>query len=127
MILHFKVQKIGQPASKSVPDFGAYIKRGALVYALPFKHDIVPAKEHQNSGFYRYRITPGNTHAWDYRLDPDGPFEFRKAGENLNKPWDDPVVFVKVWLVDKQGIKEPFELVPMGNTIFRRVTFSIHQ
>lgn len=127
MILHFEVQQIGQPASKSVQETGAYIRRGALVYALPFDHDIVPVKEHHNSGFYRYRITPGNTQAWDYRLDPDGPFEFRQAGEDADTPWDAPVVFVRVWLVDKQGIKEPFELVPMGNTIFRRVTFSIHQ
>src|SRR6056297_1205923 len=44
MILHFEVQKIGQPASKSVQDAGIYIKRGALVYALPFDHDIVPVK-----------------------------------------------------------------------------------
>ncbi len=127
MILNFKVQQIGQPASKSVKEKGVYVKRGAIVYALPFKHDIVPVKEHHNSGFYRYRITPENTQAWEYRLDLDGPFEFEPAKDEIRAPWDDPAVHLNVWLVDEQDTKEPFALVPMGNTIFRRVTFSVSE
>ncbi len=127
MILDFQVQQVEQPASKSVKEKGVYVKRGAIVYALPFQHEIVPVKEHHNSGFYRYRITPENTQAWEYRLDLDGPFEFGPAEDEIRAPWDEPAVHLKVWLVDKQGTKEPFDLVPMGNTIFRRVTFSVNE
>jgi hypothetical protein len=125
MTLNFKVLKIDQPASKSVDEMGMYVRRGALVYALPFEHNIVPVKEHHNSGFYRYRITPENTEAWDYLLDLHGPFGYKHTGKEPDSPWDEPVVKIRVLLIDKQGVKEPFELVPMGNTIFRRVTFGI--
>ena len=39
-------------------------------------------------------------------------------------PWDKPVVKLKGTLRDKKNNRHPVELVPMGNTIFRRVTFS---
>jgi hypothetical protein len=39
-------------------------------------------------------------------------------------PWDNPVVKLEGTLRDKNNNKHIVELVPLGNTIFRRVTFS---
>ena len=123
---HFDIQKIEQPPSKTVKEKGAYIKRGPLVYALPFKHQTKKVKEHKNSGYYRYRLKATDKHKWDYTLNPDDEFTFISLlnGENSTFPFEKPVVKLNGILQDKQGNKHEVELVPIGNTVFRRVTFT---
>lgn len=41
----------------------------------------------------------------------------------MQHPWDKPVVKLEGTLRDKKNQKQDVELVPMGNTIFRRVSF----
>ena len=122
---NFEVEHILQPQSKTVKNEGAYFKRGALVYALPFDYKTKTTKEYNNSGFYRYKITPKDKTGWNYKLDPTDKFEYIPAKtENILQPWDKPVVKLKGTLKAKNDKNQEVELVPMGNTVFRRVTFS---
>jgi DUF1680 family protein len=122
---NFEIQRINQQASKTVKNKGAYFKRGALVYALAFDHKIKTIKEYQNSGFHRYKITANNSAGWKLRLNTNDEFKFiPNVNGNMLHPWDKPVVKLEGTLRDKNNQKENVELVPMGNTIFRRITFS---
>lgn len=128
LVFGFEIKKIPQPASGSVEGKGVYIQRGPLVFSLPFEHEIKPVKEHRNSGYYRYRIKAGEKEAWNYNLDMDGPFSIQHLETaNMNTPWDEPVIKIEAQLTGEDGKKRPAKLVPMGNTVFRRVTFSINQ
>jgi len=127
-VFTFKVVKVHQPSSKSVEGEGIYLKRGPLVFALPFEPEVRPAKEHHNSGFYRYRIRAADKSAWNYRLDEKAPVRVINSDvADMNTPWEKPVIKLEVQLTDSKGDKHKAQLVPMGNTIFRRVTFSVQQ
>ncbi len=122
---NFKILQHSQPKSKTVKGKGIYIQRGPLVYALPFEHKIKKVKEYYNSGFYRYKIKAKDKSNWKLKLDAKEPMNFIPANEdNLLTPWDDPSVKIESTLVDKRGNSDRYLLIPMGNTIFRRVTFS---
>jgi hypothetical protein len=121
----FDIQRISQPTSKSVKNKGVYFRRGALVYALPFDHKTKAVEEHQNSGFHRYNIRANDTKEWKLRLSTNDKFTFTSVvNSDMQHPWDNPIVKLKGTLRDKKNQKKSVELVPMGNTIFRRVTFS---
>ena len=122
---NFGVQKIDQPKSKTVKNKGVYLQRGPLVFALPFEHKIKRVKEHHESDFYRYKIKAKDKSNWKLKLVEDDSIDFNPAdSSSLLTPWDEPVVKLEVTLADKKGNKDRYLLVPMGNTIFRRVTFS---
>ena len=122
---NFDIQKIDQPASKTVKNEGAYLKRGALVYSLPFDHKMKTVKEYQNSGFYRYKIKATDSTGWHLKLDTNDEFNYiPDTNDNYKHPWDAPVVKLRGTLRDGKNNKHQVELVPLGNTIFRRVTFS---
>ncbi|MDF1546216.1 MAG: glycoside hydrolase family 127 protein [Bacteroidales bacterium] len=122
----FDILKVKQPSSKTVEESGFYLKRGALVYALPFKYTVDTVKEHNNSGFYRYKIKPEDTESWKLKIEANDNFEFYQAtgDDTEQKSWDKPKVFLKGVLRNKYMEKEKIKLIPMGHTIFRRVTFS---
>jgi uncharacterized protein len=121
----FDIKKMHQPASKTVKNKGVFLRHGALVYALPFNHKINTVKEYNKSGFYRYKIKPRDTKGWEYKIKKEDNFQYKANGKNLGQyPWDQPVVGLKGHLHDTENNKQQeVELVPMGNTIFRRVTF----
>lgn len=122
---NFEINHVLQPPSKTVKNEGVYLKRGPLVYALPFKHQAKTVKEYKNSGFYRYKIKLRDTTDWRLRLDINDNFHFEAdEGGDFVHPWDEPVVFLEGKLRDRKNNKINVKLVPMGNTIFRRVTFS---
>lgn len=128
LIFNFPIEMIHQPKSKTVKKYGVYIKRGPLVYALPFKPVIDTAKEYQNSGFYRYKIVAADTTNWKLQLNKKDPFVFIPDTTNTIKdPWNKPVLKIRGILRDKKNNKYKVNLVPMGNTIFRRVTFTANQ
>lgn len=124
---NFEIKQIEQDPSRTVKNGGIYLKRGALVYALPFEHKIKKVKEYRNSGFYRYKIKAKNKDAWSYHLITSEEMEYIPLDEkkNVDIPWDEPETGLKVWLETDDGEKKPFTLVPMGSTIFRRVTFPV--
>ncbi|MFW5644705.1 MAG: hypothetical protein ACOCZL_02220, partial [Bacteroidota bacterium] len=124
---NFDVKQIEQAPSRTVKEGGIYLKRGALVYALPFEHQIKKVKEYRSSGFYRYNIKAKNKDAWSYHLITSEKMEFIPLPKNKNVsiPWNEPETGLKVWLETDNGEKKAFTLVPMGSTIFRRVTFPV--
>jgi len=126
---HFEVEEVAQPSSKTVRRGGYYVKRGPLVFALPFEHRMDTIKEYHNSGFYRYKLKVKDKEGWNYKIPTDANFKFESnvGNEKLLHPWDKPVVGLKGNLINKQGEKVLVELVPEGNTIFRRVTFSTYK
>ena len=122
---NFEIQRINQPASKTVINKGAYFKRGPLVYALPFDHSMKTVKEHQRSGFHRYKIMANDSKQWKLKLNTNDTFKFTPiVNGDMQHPWYKPVVKLQGTLRDKNNKKESVELIPMGNTIFRRLTFS---
>ncbi|HKK62527.1 MAG TPA: beta-L-arabinofuranosidase domain-containing protein [Bacteroidales bacterium] len=124
---NFEIQTIPQPESVSVQEKGVYIQRGPLIYALPFEHEISRKKEHRNSGFYSYRLKAKDKTGWKYTIDPKDSLEFNTLkNRNLNNPWDGPVQYIEVELINGNNEKIPKKLVPMGNTVFRRVTFPVN-
>ncbi|HSH51300.1 MAG TPA: beta-L-arabinofuranosidase domain-containing protein [Bacteroidales bacterium] len=126
---HFEVEKVAQPSSKTVRGGGFYVKRGPLVFALPFVHRIDTIKEYHNSGFYRYRIKALDREGWKYKITADADFTFESdmREKTLLRPWDNPVVRLRGNLINAEGDKVPVKLVPEGNTIFRKVTFSTYK
>ncbi len=127
---NFKIQQVEQPESKTVKDSGVYIQRGPLVYALPFEHRIKEVKEHRNSGFYRYKVKAIDKSNWKLKLNTKEKLEFIPADkQNITEPWEwnKPVVKIKATLQDEKNESKKYELVPIGNTIFRRVTFSVYK
>jgi uncharacterized protein len=122
---NFKTEKIAQPASKTVRGGGYYLKHGPLVFAFPFEHRIKTVTEYKQSGFHRYKIKAKNREGWNYKIDAESEFNFvsKTGNELVLHPWDEPVVKLKGNLVNKKGEKVSVELVPEGNTVFRRVTF----
>jgi DUF1680 family protein len=126
---YFEVEKVAQPSSKTVRGGGYYVKRGPLVFALPFEYRMDTIKEYHQSGFYRYRIKATDKEGWKYKINPDANFTFETNLENepVLHPWDNPVVMLKGNLVNAKGDQVPVKLVPEGNTIFRKVTFSTYK
>ncbi len=123
---HFDVEKIPQPSSKTVPGGGYYLKRGPIVFALPFKHQIDTVKEYYDSGFYRYKIKAKDKDNWKLKIDEKSGFTYSPMKEaNYLRPFDKVAVKLEGELVDKKGNKVPVTLVPEGNTIFRRITFPV--
>lgn len=124
----FNIKYIPQPASKTVPDSGIYLKRGALVYALPFEHEIDTVKEYKNSGFYRYRIKAEKKDNWTLGYRPETRFNYTgNTHGTINDPWGQVHVELTGNLANEDGEIIPVSLVPIGNTIFRRVTFPIYK
>ncbi len=124
---NFKIREIEQPASKTVKDKGVYIQRGPLVYALPFEHKIKEVKEYRKSKFYRYKVKAVDKSNWKLKLNTKEKLEFIPSDkQNITEPWEwnRPVVKIKATLQNKKNEPKKYELVPIGNTIFRRVTFS---
>ena len=123
----FAIEQIEQPASSSVPGRGIYLKRGPLVYALAFPHRSKVIREHLDSGFYRHGIKANSTKGWKYRIpDDDAEFSFIPAdGQPVAQPWEKPPVRLKGKLVNADKMPVITELVPMGATLLRRVTFPV--
>ncbi len=125
----FDIEKIKQPASKTVKKAGAFIKRGPLVFALPFDYSHKTILEYQKSGFYRHKMRVKDKEKWKYMLSSNQTFELKRDGIDKDQPvWEENNP--KLWLDGKlrkmNGERISVKLIPMGNTVFRRVTFSLY-
>ncbi len=122
----FKIEEVKQPSSPTVKGVGAYFRRGPLVYALPFQHKIRGKMERRRSGFYRFRMKAVSRKGWKYTYPEGESFQMiNRNGAEEENPWSDPPVALRGNLADKDGNLVPSELVPLGTTIFRRVTFPV--
>jgi len=103
---NFEVQKHTQAESKTVSGNGMYLKRGALIYALPFSYTMkkTPMKD-RDERFYQYVVTNNDTE-WDYYCDSNTEFIFNTiSNTNTLYPWDEPLVELNGTLVDSKGEK----------------------
>ena len=120
----FEIEYVPQGVSESLPEGGYYVQRGPLVFAIPFEYTSEEIRQHFQSGFKQQVMTVTDKTAWDYKLDPNATFELVTVeGADMNKPFFSPVVKLKGEMFDKDGKKVPVELVPVGNTVMRRVAF----
>ena len=104
------------------------LQRGAIVYALdiPFREETI--KEWGIKGFRDYFVFPTNDLYKSVELiksDKNESFGFRYVGDNKNiDDWYDNKIHLSGKLYDTKQKKEiDVNLVPMGITVLRRVTF----
>lgn len=117
----FDIKKIEQPKSQSEEKNEYYFQRGPIVYALPFPCQMDTVKEHGESKFYQLVMSPTDSLGWDYMLQKDPHISFFKTdNKNYLHPFDNPLMGLNCKFVES---KRKISLVPMGNTILRRVTF----
>lgn len=120
----FEVEYVAQNPSRSLPQGGIYVQRGPVVFALPFDYTTEQIREHFDSGFIQQIMKVEDTTGWDYSFSENPSFKFvRMEGADLDKPFYKPVVKLQGEMLDKEGRKVPVELVPVGNTVMRRVAF----
>lgn len=115
----------GAILTRTAFDNSVYFQRGALVYALNIPAEEKTLRDYPIPGFHDYLHTPSNQTFRDLRVvkqGEDGGFSFVEKGAVGENPWATPPVALRGKM--KQGEeKTEVELVPMGSTILRRVTF----
>ncbi len=106
-----------------------YLQRGALVYALPIPDKEKPIRDYSVEGFHDYHyFAKENT---DYQLaftDKNGipdNFSYEQTTVNGN-PWvNTPVSITGKMFSINENKETNVKLIPIGNTVLRRVTFSV--
>lgn len=110
---------------RAMADGGVYWTRGPLVYALPIAAERKQVKTYAVAGFADYEYTPAAGAQWEYAAEDGvaGAFRVvRSAGGE--QPWTAPPVRLAGRLTSRStGKTEDVELVPMGASLLRRVTF----
>lgn len=107
------------------------LQRGPLLYAVPLSHQMEVLKKYPLDGFADYQFTPENDEMWNLYLDKNRigenfgfRFEYNTAYDK-QYPWDRPPVQLKGVLMDREGSEVNVNLVPMGSTVLRRLTFPV--
>ncbi len=117
----------------STPDGQIFLRRGPLVFALPFAAEISQVNRRMlpglpSSKFYDLRISPsGDTSGWYLTMNPHAPpprIENLADGDPLH-PWVHPSVGLLGNFKGPAGKEVQQMLIPMGCTILRRVTFAV--
>jgi hypothetical protein len=106
-------------------------QRGPLLYSLPIPHEQRIIKNYPLKGFADYEFTPTGENLWNLHLVPaqlnsESPFihEYTSNSDYLY-PWDGTPSLLNGRLYDQQGDRLEVNLVPMGTTILRRLTFPV--
>lgn len=103
---------------KSLPNGEVYVQRGPIVYALPIPHENKTIKEYGLKGFKDYYSLPQNELHRSLQIPRDADFVFN--GEKGHK------LEGKFWNAERESI-QTVELVPMGKTVLRRVSFPMKE
>ncbi len=99
-----------------------YYQRGPLVYALPIAHREETIKTYEGTDFRDYYCLPLDSDYQDVRFAKQATVAFEQADNSEDaKLWQEPNMRLKV----ATQAKEEVELVPMGATVLRRVSFPI--
>ncbi len=131
LVFDFPVRRL-----KQVADAEMYIKRGPLVYALPFEHEMSIASPtdpaawnaiQPDCGFHAYDSVAIDSNGWDYCFMEEEAFTPLSADGDMLHPWADPPLKLKGQMSTAQGKPVTVELVPIGCTVLRRTTFPMER
>lgn len=104
-----------------------YLTRGPLLFALPFEYSKKVIQERNNSGFFQWDIKCTSSKGWRYKIAKSPEFGFMRTGSSweMEHPFDAPVVKIRGKFVNMDGNIVNADLVPMGNTVLRRISFPL--
>ena len=96
------------------------IRHGALLFCLPLDRDFSPGREYA-PGFRDAYYTLASSSDLNLSLPPQPEFTLEHVVFDPSKPFDG--LTLNVSLIDTQGNLHTVKLIPLGNSILRRVTF----
>jgi DUF1680 family protein len=108
-------------------DNSVYLQRGALVFALEIPAEEKKLRDYPIPDFHDYLYTPCNQDFRNLKIVKQGGnsgFSFVHKGHVGDNPWATPPVALHGTMKHGEG-KMDVELIPMGCTILRRVTFPL--
>lgn len=101
-----------------------YFQRGALIYAMPFEYKTDTIRKHDNTDFYQLKMSVINSDKATYSFSRDNKFMFSKTkNTNYDYPFDKPLVNLMGNIIVNGDKNQMVTLVPIGNTVIRRVSF----
>jgi len=107
------------------------LQRGPLLYAVPLPHVKNVIKKYPLDEFADFSFIPESDANWNLYFDRNqlsGNFGFTleyRATYDKMYPWDNSPLYLKGVLLNREGDKVNIQMVPMGTTILRRVTFPV--
>ncbi len=100
-----------------------YLQRGPLVYALNIPSEEKAVEDYPVEGFHDYHYYDKNEVDYHMAIVDDAKFTYNDLPMDEN-PWKTPpVMLTGTMFSPKEGKELEVNLVPMGSTILRRVTF----
>lgn len=103
-----------------------YFQRGPLVYAHAFPHKVENIKDYKHDGFYDFHCLPADgTCVYTKVKDAKARIIDFAELDNEETSWYQSTPSLTVSLMtEKEGVQE-IELIPMGNTVLRQVSFPV--
>ena len=98
------------------------VAHGPLLYALPIAHEEISGKSYGEPGFHDIYAKPLETVASDWKLAGTESFELIEAEDRIIGPFDRLALKGKLY-DGNRGRMVDVELVPMGGTVLRQVSF----
>ncbi len=98
------------------------VAHGPLLYALPIEHEEVAGTSYGQPGFHDIYAKPVDPEQPDWQLLADSGFELSEADDRLPGPFDSLVLRGELY-DSRTGKPTEVELVPMGGTVLRQVSF----
>lgn len=98
------------------------IRYGALLFCLPLDGDFSPGREYA-PGFRDAYYTLASSSDLSLRLPPKPEFTLEHFVFDPSKPFDS--ITLKGSMIDTHGKAHSIQLIPLGKSILRRVTFQI--
>ncbi|HRJ59241.1 MAG TPA: glycoside hydrolase family 127 protein, partial [Anaerolineales bacterium] len=98
------------------------IRYGALLFCLPLDGDSSPGREYA-PGFRDAYYTLASSSDLSLRLPPKPEFTLEHFVFDPSKPFDS--ITLKGSMIDTHGKVHSIQLIPLGKSILRRVTFQI--
>jgi DUF1680 family protein len=95
---------------------------GPLLYALPISHREIRGADYGEAGFHDIYAQPSQAVVTDWRLPGDAAFEAVTGAGGDAGPFFNPLLRGRLYN-GREGRFHPVELVPMGSTVLRQVSF----
>jgi len=124
LVMEPEVETVRDPAGGLLEREEFYVQRGPLLYALKIPARMKKVREHGESGFYDYAVSPAEDIRLDYSFIDGAGFELiRNPGADPQRPWEKAPLSLACEMRDAKGRTTKTEFVPEGCTVLRRVSF----